>query len=169
MTSVRTAEWGIHEPPSRLFFGLFDYTCIQHVWFLPPNHFKWNICILFHHCVSKKLCNFLSLLFGLIDQGKLNYFLFILCCMLTCFVLFQTVLFSSFSGILFLICFTNCPPAFWCFHIDASFSVTTCPHQKCFLRKHPRIHQPYLSLHTSFFPPLSHAFNFCLFWGEWLL
>lgn len=91
--------------------------------------------------------------------------------MLICFVLFQTVLFSSFSGILFLICFTNCPPASWCFHIDASFSVTTCPHQKCFLRKHlkrPRIHQPYLSLHTSFFSPwtfVSHAFNFCLFFG----
>lgn len=31
------------------------------------------------------------------------------------FVLFQTVLFSSFSGILSLICFTNCPQALWCF------------------------------------------------------
>lgn len=33
--------------------------------------------------------------------------------MFLCF--FQTVLFSSFSGILSLICFTNCPQALWCF------------------------------------------------------
>lgn len=42
------------------------------------------------------------------------------------FVLFPNcpLFFLSFSGILFPICFTNCPPALWCFHIDSSFYVT---------------------------------------------
>lgn len=48
------------------------------------------------------------------------------------------------------------PPPQWCFTLmRLFFSVTFCPHQKCLLRKHsnapPRMHQPCLSLHTSFF------------------
>lgn len=100
----------------------------------------------------------------------LSYFLFIFCCMCSCFVLFQTVLFSSFSGILSLICFTNCPRALWCFHIDTSFSVTPCPHQKQKAPKAPK-DQPYLSLHTCLFfflPPLNFSvkcFQFSAFFG----
>lgn len=63
------------------------------------------------------------------------------------------------------------------FHLDASFCVTPCPHQKCFLRKHlkrPRIHQLYLSLHTSFFFPLELLYHLLslscfFFFSGWLL
>lgn len=78
----------------------------------------------FHHCVAEVFFVFSTCL--LIDQSKLICVLIISCCTLSRLCFFQTVLFFflSFSGILFPICFTNCPRAFWCFHIDASFSVT---------------------------------------------
>lgn len=70
-----------------------------------------------------KLLDFPPLMFFcwflLIKPGKIDFFLFILCCMFT-FLCFSVLFFPSFSGILSLIYFTNPSPSM-VFHIDASF------------------------------------------------
>lgn len=67
-------------------------------------------------CISKLSCDvsFPWLLRSLtkVHSGLFCHFV-LYAFMFLCF--FQTVLFSSFSGILSLICFTNCPQALWCF------------------------------------------------------
>lgn len=70
--------------------------------------------------------------------------------MFLCF--FQTVLFSSFSGILSLICFTNCPQALWCFTCVHLFLSPLSVYKKTFPQKNiQRAQGSALSVSSHFF------------------
>lgn len=127
-------------------------------------------------CISKLSCD-VSFPWSLRSLTKVHSGLFchfvLYAFMFLCF--FQTVLFSSFSGILSLICFTNCPQALWCFTCVHLFLSPLSVYKKnSFLRKtskEPK-DQPYLSRHTSsfffFFFPLNFyvmCFRFPAFLG----
>lgn len=126
-------------------------------------------------CISKLSCD-VSFPWSLRSLTKVHSELFchfvLYAFMFLCF--FQTVLFSSFSGILSLICFTNCPQALWCFTcVHLFLSPLSIYKKNVSSEKHPK--SPRISLICLvtllllffFFPWtfMSCALDFLLFWG----